>query len=333
MRTTVGSSRRVGVWAARNRATPTSIERRLLRTLGPGLALADAGLDRLEPVELGVLDEKRVAERGDELGAGTAGLQEAVRLVARLVDHALRFEALRRVASRLPVSRVRQACRGHVEEPVEVDAQRGVHRTRGVTRVWGCAATLGAARSRAVNEWCTVSQSPWSFCTWKRTMRNAAANARARPSLFVARASLVRGRRTRSRPPAGSSASSSHAEPADVDRRHVSRCGPASALEASAASCTRLWGWRHSENSSDRCAVRRLPHECGQHLGRGVGLPRWSSASNALFVKSMRVPAVDEHVVGRGGEHHRFSTSASRPRPPRVRFRACARRHPTNGCR
>ena len=94
MRTTVGSSRRVGVCAARNRATPTRIERRLLRVLGPRRRLTHAGLDRLEPVELGVFDEQRATERGDQLGAGTAGLQEAVRLVAGLVDHALRFEAL-----------------------------------------------------------------------------------------------------------------------------------------------------------------------------------------------------------------------------------------------
>ena len=46
-------------------------------------------------MELGVFGEQRVAERGDELGAGAAAPQEPVRLVARVVDHALHVEAVR----------------------------------------------------------------------------------------------------------------------------------------------------------------------------------------------------------------------------------------------
>ena len=95
-------------------------------SLGPLLRLADAGFDGLEPVEPGVLDEQRVTERGDQLGARSAGAQEAVRLVAGVVDAALHLEAL---GERVEVAgrRARQTRGGHVEEPVEVDAERGVH--------------------------------------------------------------------------------------------------------------------------------------------------------------------------------------------------------------
>ena len=69
MRTTVGSSRRVGVWAASHRATPTSTSGRLLRPVRPRQRLAHAGLVHLEPVEAGVLGQQGVAEGGDQLGA------------------------------------------------------------------------------------------------------------------------------------------------------------------------------------------------------------------------------------------------------------------------
>ena len=80
--------------AARNRATRGEHERGLLRAFGPLLGLAHTGFDGLVPVEAGVLDEQRVTERGDELGARAARVQEAVRLVARVVDAALDLEAL-----------------------------------------------------------------------------------------------------------------------------------------------------------------------------------------------------------------------------------------------
>ncbi len=58
--------------------------------------------------------------------ARTTSVEEPVRLVARFVDHALHVEAVcERVEG--PGRRRRQTRRGHIEEAVEVDAQRGVH--------------------------------------------------------------------------------------------------------------------------------------------------------------------------------------------------------------
>ena len=98
-------------------------------------------------MELGVFGEQAVPERGDELGARAAAVQESVRLVAGFVDHALHVEAVR---ERVEASarRVRRARRGHVEEAVEVDAQRRVHRAAQELRSTAAAAAPGAARSR-----------------------------------------------------------------------------------------------------------------------------------------------------------------------------------------
>ena len=69
-------------------------ERCLLGTLRPRVVLADGGLEHLVPVELGVFGEQRVAERGDELGAGRrrrGGTRAAI--VPGAVDVALRLPA------------------------------------------------------------------------------------------------------------------------------------------------------------------------------------------------------------------------------------------------
>ena len=66
VRTTVASSRRVGVWAARKRATPTRMSAASSDPSGQAMRLADAGLDDLEPVEAGVLLDQRVAQSGDQ---------------------------------------------------------------------------------------------------------------------------------------------------------------------------------------------------------------------------------------------------------------------------
>ena len=66
-----------------------------LGPFGPLLRLPHAGFEHLVPVELGVFCEQAVRERGDELGRRPAAVQEAVRLVAGFVDHALHVEAMR----------------------------------------------------------------------------------------------------------------------------------------------------------------------------------------------------------------------------------------------
>ena len=160
--------------AARNRATAGEHERGLLRAFGPLLGLAHAGFDGLVPVEAGVLDEQRVTERGDELGARAARVQEAVGLVARVVDAALDLEALGEGVE-ITLLRAREPCRGDVEEAVEVDAERGVDAAAQQLRRRVAARARGASAFALVNEWWTVFQSPWSFWMWKRVMRSAAA--------------------------------------------------------------------------------------------------------------------------------------------------------------
>ena len=80
-------------------------EGRLLGSFGPLLRLPRTRLDRLEPVELCVFGEQRVAECGDEVGAGSATVQEAVGLGAGFVDHALPAD-----------ERVCKACGGELTE-------------------------------------------------------------------------------------------------------------------------------------------------------------------------------------------------------------------------
>ena len=94
MRTTWDSSRRVGVWAARKRAVPARMRAASSDPVGPGVELADGGLVGLEPVELGVLGEQRVAERGDRLAGVAAGAQVAVDDRPGLVDVALLVPAV-----------------------------------------------------------------------------------------------------------------------------------------------------------------------------------------------------------------------------------------------
>ena len=62
MRTTWGSSRRVGVWAARKRAAPARMSADRLGALRPGQRLTGGRLVHLEPVELGVLAKQRRAQ-------------------------------------------------------------------------------------------------------------------------------------------------------------------------------------------------------------------------------------------------------------------------------
>src|SRR3954454_10875926 len=61
----------------------------LLRADGPGVVLADRGLEHLVPVELGVLGEQGAAEEGDELRRVAAAAQEPGRDRTREVDTAL----------------------------------------------------------------------------------------------------------------------------------------------------------------------------------------------------------------------------------------------------
>ena len=128
MRTTVGSSRRVGVCAARKRATPTRIERRLLGAFGPRGRLAHAGLDASGTS--GTRRPRRAAP-GRARRSSSARVPPACRKpYASLPASSTmpctskqRFERVEAAARRL-----REPRRGHVEEAVEVDAQRGVHR-------------------------------------------------------------------------------------------------------------------------------------------------------------------------------------------------------------
>ena len=126
MRTTVGSSRRVGVWAARNRATPVRISADSSDPSGHAMRLPRRRLEHLEPVELGVLGEQRVTERGDQLVAAAAAPQEPVgdRPASSTAPCTSQHAAARRAS---PLVDVRQPGRGDVEEAVEVDAQRAVH--------------------------------------------------------------------------------------------------------------------------------------------------------------------------------------------------------------
>ena len=94
MSTTRESSRRVGVWAARKRASAAQDDDALLRARRPRVELPDTGLEHLVPVELGVLAQERVAERGDEPGRVAAAAQVAGGDRAGSVDVALDLPAL-----------------------------------------------------------------------------------------------------------------------------------------------------------------------------------------------------------------------------------------------
>src|SRR4051794_27713115 len=61
-------------------------ERALLAAVRPRPRLSRRRLDHLEPVELGVLGEQRVAEGGDRLSRGSTAAQEAVDDPAGSVD-------------------------------------------------------------------------------------------------------------------------------------------------------------------------------------------------------------------------------------------------------
>ena len=248
MRTTVGSSRRVGVWAARNRATPTRTRRRLRRALRPGQRLADAGLVHLEPVEAGVLGQQGVAEGGDRGRARAAAAQVAGHDGAGPVDAALDVPAPRRARrGRRPRPRAagprarsgtgrgrRAGRRGRTPRNSSGDGWR--------TSAWWRPLAV-------VKEWWTVSQSPWSFWMWKRVMRRAAAKATARPSCSgVAPAAAAP--RIASTTASGSSSRQRPAEGADVAERRpgalVGR-GEERAAWPGRRAPTRSMGWRHSE--------------------------------------------------------------------------------------
>ena len=179
MRTTVGSSRRVGVCAARNRATAVSTSAASSEPSGHCCDWRTPASSDLVPVELGVLGEQRVPERGDELGARAA--------------------ARRKPYASLPASSTMpctsKQCASASRLPVVACGRRAAGTLRNRSRLMRSAACTAPRRSSvvgrrcsawcspfaAVNAWCTVSQSPWSFCTWKRAMRSAAAYATARP--------------------------------------------------------------------------------------------------------------------------------------------------------
>ena len=134
-----GISRRVGVWAARKRARPASSRACSSDPSGQGERLADAGLDRLVPVEPGVLVQKRPAEPADH-GTDVATVdQVVVDDRAGTVDLTLGLETV--IERGEGLGGVGQTRRRDVEKPVLVDAQRTVHDTtkqfwRGLAREW-----------------------------------------------------------------------------------------------------------------------------------------------------------------------------------------------------
>ena len=131
MRTTWDSSRRVGVWAARKRAAPARIRAPSSDPAGQALELAHGGLVGLEPVELGVLVEQRVAEGGDgpppgrRRRRGSGGRSRRRRRRGPPGPSTPGAPARSRRPAR-PGAAAGQAGGGDVEEPVEVDPQRAV---------------------------------------------------------------------------------------------------------------------------------------------------------------------------------------------------------------
>src|SRR5712691_6196725 len=97
------------------------------------MELTHRGLVGLEPVELGVLCEQRVAERGDGTGGvpapGEVAVDDRARLVYSpfLVPAALEVGEVANVVATVVSSRERrQSGGGDVQEAVEVDPQRPV---------------------------------------------------------------------------------------------------------------------------------------------------------------------------------------------------------------
>ena len=100
MSTTRDISRRVGVCAARNRASAVRCEDALLRSGRPRLVLAHAGFHHLIPVEAAVFAQQRAAERRDQRRGVAAALEVAVRDRAGLVDAALQVPARLEIVER-----------------------------------------------------------------------------------------------------------------------------------------------------------------------------------------------------------------------------------------
>ena len=124
---------------------------------------------------------RRAAEGRDRGRARAAAAQVARDDGARPVDAALDVPHLVELGDVAGLG-LGQPRRGDVEEPVEVDAQRRRGARRAAARATAGADSAWWRPLAVVKEWWTVSQSPWSFWTWKRVMRRAAAKATARPS-------------------------------------------------------------------------------------------------------------------------------------------------------
>src|SRR5205814_2987797 len=94
--------------------------------------LAERGLDALDRVEVAVLAEQRLAERGLELPRLAPSGEVARDQLARLVHLLLLVEKRREGVEQLlrvgGAVRLRKPRRRDVEEAVEVDAHRGVER-------------------------------------------------------------------------------------------------------------------------------------------------------------------------------------------------------------
>ena len=332
MRTTVGSSRRVGVCAARKRATPTRISADSSEPSGHAVAWRTPASTVWNQWKPASSTSSACPSAAIELGARTARLQEPVRLVRGFVDHALRVEA---AVQRVDAARrgLRQPRRGNVEEAVEVDAQRGVH--RGAPQLGrGVAAQRLVQRVGGGER--VVHGVPVGVVV-ARVEAHDAQRGRVRdraPELLVGRARRPARRRARRRRRRGSSASSCHATAptSTCARRRRRRRLPAAAPIVSAASATRSCGWRHSENSSERCAPRRLARRASGSTCAAASAPSRSSASNALFVKSIVwPPSMNTWSVTAANI---IASTAARCAGSRQRgLAACARRSRSSGCR
>ena len=195
-------------------------------------------------------------------------------------------------ASRLPLVAVRQARRGHVEEAVEVDAQRGVHRA---AQELGRRPALQRLVQPVRRGERVVHGVPVAVVVLHVEARDAErGRVRDRPAdlLFVgAGAQRVE---QRARDDFGIVVEELPAERADVVELARGRRGPSASAASSAsivrrASAAWLCGWRHSPNSSEREAAVVWRTSVGR-ISPAASLPRCSTASNALFVKSIVCP-------------------------------------------
>ena len=98
-----------------------------------------------------------------------------------------------------------------------------------------------------------------------------------------------------------------------------------------AISTGRSCGWRHVPLCSDQVADGGTAHQRGEHVGCGR-LAQVLERLERLVGEVDGVTAVDEDVVGDGGEHHALRRRRARPVPP-ARSRARARPRRPSGSR